>query len=129
MPSLRTLIAAAGGIALLGWTAALAPGASNGSFTVHCGFSHRLSDDPIVFPHQHGASHSHDFFGNSSTDANSTLATMQAAQTTCNPRQDRSGYWIPTLYKYGRPVTAVGDTVYYRSGGQDPASVQPLPDG
>jgi hypothetical protein len=42
------------------------------SFAVRCDFSHRASDDPIVHPGDPGAAHSHDFFGNRSTDAFST---------------------------------------------------------
>ena len=30
---------------------------------LRCGYSHPLTDDPIVFPGQPGASHFHDFFG------------------------------------------------------------------
>ena len=42
--------------------------ATSGSFVTQCDFSHRLPDDPIVFPGQPGASHSHDFTGNRSTN-------------------------------------------------------------
>ena len=33
-------------------------------FLADCPFSHRLPDDPIVSPNLPGASHMHDFFGN-----------------------------------------------------------------
>ena len=36
-------------------------------FVTRCNFSHRNMDDPIVFPGQPGAAHSHDFFANRST--------------------------------------------------------------
>ena len=47
-------------------------------FTTDCFPSHRAPDDPIVFPGQPGASHSHDFFGNTTTDASSTYASMRS---------------------------------------------------
>src|SRR5215212_4206807 len=57
------------------------------SFAVRCTFDpdnpHRLKDDPIVFPEQHGASHSHDIFGSTTTDAFSTYESMIASPTTC----------------------------------------------
>jgi hypothetical protein len=52
------------------------------SFGIRCDFSHRNSDDPIVHPGNPGAAHSHDFFGNTSTDAFSTLESLRAAGTT-----------------------------------------------
>ncbi|HEU5066509.1 MAG TPA: LpqB family beta-propeller domain-containing protein [Gaiellaceae bacterium] len=74
-------------------------------FRVRCGFSHRNQDDPIVSPGQPGRSHDHTFFGNRSTDAFSTLASLRAGgRTTCNERADRSAYWAPTLYVAGRAV-------------------------
>jgi Domain of unknown function (DUF1996) len=48
-------------------------------FTVTCEFSHRSADDPIVFPGQIGAAHSHDFFANRSTSADSTYESLRAA--------------------------------------------------
>ena len=41
-------------------------------FEVFCSFDHRKQEDPIVFPHLRPAGHVHDFFGNQSTDADST---------------------------------------------------------
>jgi hypothetical protein len=72
---------------------------------VRCRFSHRNQDDPIVSPGQPGSSHDHTFFGNRSTDAFSTLASLRAGgRTTCSDRADRSAYWAPTLYVAGRAV-------------------------
>src|SRR5215207_7742183 len=53
-------------------TASAASAPHGASFSVRCDFSHRASDDPIVHFGHPGASHSHDFFGNRSTNANST---------------------------------------------------------
>jgi uncharacterized protein DUF1996 len=123
------LTAALGGLALAGATVALAAPGNEGLFSVSCDLSHRLPDDPIVHPHHHKASHSHEFYGNRSTNANSTLASMRGAGTTCRRGEDKSGYWIPTLYKFGQPVAAESITAYYRTAGKDPAALQPLPDG
>ncbi|MEI6403953.1 MAG: hypothetical protein WCP59_17400, partial [Actinomycetota bacterium] len=49
------------------------PQGGRGQFVVECGFSHAGTDDPIVYPGQPGASHEHVFFGNTGTDAASTL--------------------------------------------------------
>jgi Tol biopolymer transport system component len=74
-------------------------------FRVRCRFSHRNQDDPIVSPGQPDSSHDHTFFGNRSTDAFSTLASLRAGgRTTCSDRADRSAYWAPTLYFAGRAV-------------------------
>ncbi len=128
MARVRILAAAIGGLCLIGASVALAePG--DGYFTVSCDISHRLPDDPIVHPHHHGDSHSHDFFGNRSTNANSTLGNMRGKGTSCERGEDKSGYWIPTLYKYGTPVEATSMTAYYRAAGRNAASLQALPDG
>jgi Domain of unknown function (DUF1996) len=106
---------------LIGSAALLVPGGSAAQsafpggpyFIVPCGFSHHSNDDPIVFPQQPGRSHSHTFIGNRSTDAASTHASLQASPTTCEPADDASAYWFPTLFEGGvavRPLTAL---VYY----------------
>src|SRR5215216_2857267 len=52
-------------------------------FVSTCTFSHRAMDDPIVDPGRPGAAHSHDFFGNRTTQFDSTYDTMTVANTTC----------------------------------------------
>ena len=49
------------------------------SLKIECGASHAAADDPIVFPGQPGAAHLHEFFGNTSTNASSTYASMLEA--------------------------------------------------
>jgi hypothetical protein len=85
----------------------------NGRFWGTCAFSHRRSDDPIVFPGQPGASHSHDFFGNGTTDAASTFQSMAAGGTTCALPGDTAGYWVPTLLRDDQPVPIKVINVYY----------------
>ena len=87
-------------------------------FVTRCTFSHRLADDPIVKPNQPGLSHSHDFFGNVTTDAASTLPTLAAGGTTCINPQDHSGYWVPSLSVNGIRVDPRFANIYYQSGGQ-----------
>ena len=44
---------------------------AGGNFVIDCGFTRRLSDDPIVSPGIPGAAHDHSFFGNETTRARS----------------------------------------------------------
>jgi Domain of unknown function (DUF1996) len=83
-------------------------------FVVTCRFSHRAPDDPIVFPGQPGLSHGHTFFGNVSTDANSTPGTLRSAATSCDHADDRAAYWAPTLLVDDRSVVPVEAKIYYR---------------
>ena len=87
-------------------------------FVTRCTFSHRLSDDPIVHPNQPGASHSHDFFGNRTTNAFSTVKSMKKGTTTCKNQLDLSGYWTPSLTVNGVTVNPTQVSVYYSSNGK-----------
>ena len=84
-------------------------------FTVDCPFSHRAPDDPIVHPGQPGASHSHEFFGSTATDASSTGATLRGTETTCEDGDDTAAYWVPTLSVDGVPVAPSFVRAYYRA--------------
>ncbi|MCU1390130.1 MAG: hypothetical protein JWL72_3468 [Ilumatobacteraceae bacterium] len=99
-------------------------------FLVECPFSHALADDPIVFPDRPGASHMHVFFGNDSTDAASTLRSLEAGSSDCDQRLDRASYWAPALYDGETMLTPSKSVAYYRPGqGIDPTTVQPYPPG
>jgi hypothetical protein len=98
-------------------------------FVTRCTFSHRLSDDPIVKPNQPGASHSHDFFGNVTTDAASTLASLAKGGTTCIDSKDHSGYWVPSLTVAGKLVRPRYANVYYQSAGKPDKNVKVIPRG
>jgi hypothetical protein len=101
-----------------------------GEFLATCPFSHRAADDPIVLPNQPGASHMHDFFGNITTNASSTLGSLLAGGTNCNPVSDRSAYWVPTLYDAkSQPVGYEHITLYYFVNVTPASSVQPYPQG
>jgi Domain of unknown function (DUF1996) len=125
-------------VALLAALAA-APAASaassehGASFAVRCNFSHRASDDPIVYPGKPGASHSHDFFGNKTTAYNSTYdgsepdsVKMINQPTTCSRPEDTAGYWFPTLSWNGVVKDAYRVVFYYRAGGKDHTTVKPF---
>ena len=105
-----------------------------------CTIDHFGPDDPIVFPGQPGDSHMHSFYGNTTTNANSTAASLMAAPSSCGRNMqtsDRSAYWIPSLYKKNADgsLTQVknGDQqmfIYYRRpGGTGGPKVQPFPPG
>jgi hypothetical protein len=102
-------------------------GTGPGQFVIRCRYSHTLMDDPIVDPGNPGASHSHDFFGNVTTDAYSTVASMLAGGTTCRAVSDTAGYWTPTV--------SIGDTlirptimkIYYL--GDPDLGVESIPSG
>ncbi|WP_218920414.1 DUF1996 domain-containing protein [Lentzea guizhouensis] len=101
-------------------------------FVAECPFTHRLPDDPIVFPKLPGVSHMHSFFGNVSTNAHSDVESLGKATSTCNPKKDLSSYWVPTLLVDGQPVEPTGTTFYYLGEGvRDDVTkrIQPLPYG
>jgi len=100
------------------------------NFLTVCLFSHRATDDPIVAPNKPGGSHSHDFFGNRSTNNSSTYESLVAnTATSCNRVGDTAAYWAPSLLEGGAIVQPQRIQAYYRSGGKSPASIQPFPPG
>jgi hypothetical protein len=116
-----------------------------------CPLSHRLADDPITAPGVAGGAHLHDFTGNASTNANSTVASMEdpanfrvadqynganlTPGTSCSMSTfapgtvgDTAAYWRPTLYANGKPVTpTVKDQLYYRAKPTFGTGFQPIP--
>jgi hypothetical protein len=101
-------------------------GGGRGYFAVVCGFSHRNQDDPIVFFNEPGRSHDHTYFGNTSTKAGSTPASLRAAGgTTCRLRADTAAYWAPTLYVAGNAIRPRGAIVYYVRRTAEPVQAFP----
>ncbi len=103
--------------------------ARTGNFVSACPYSHSAPDDPIVFPGQPGASHAHDFFANITTDAGSTLESLQAGRTLCNRPGDEAAYWVPTLSDGGEVVRPTRVLAYYLVAGRDATSIEPFPVG
>lgn len=100
-----------------------------GEFVAFCPASHRLRDDPIVFPGLPGQSHLHSFFGSTAADAFATLGPMLDGDTTCDPSVDRSAYWVPTLVENGVALEPEQATFYYLTANDDPGSIRPFPPG
>ncbi|MFD0517494.1 DUF1996 domain-containing protein [Paractinoplanes durhamensis] len=101
-------------------------------FRADCTYSHRLADDPIVFPGLPGASHMHSFVGNKAVDAATTAADLiKFTASTCKPIVDHSSYWVPTLYDAAtrKPVETTGFRVYYRSIRNNSTGTMPIPTG
>lgn len=84
------------------------------NFISSCKFSHQSNDDPIVYPNQFGKSHLHQFVGNDTTNAASTLSSLQAGTTSCRRSGDTAAYWAPALIQGTTPVAPMGATIYYR---------------
>ena len=84
------------------------------NFIGSCRFSHRNTDDPIVFANTPGASHDHSFVGNRTTNAFSTVDSLLGGSTTCRRSGETAAYWMPTLYVDGNAVAPTGATIYYR---------------
>jgi Domain of unknown function (DUF1996) len=108
--ALAAALAVAGSAVARSELASQAPRPSSTVFgiplVVPCGFSHRNHDDPIVYPKQRGRSHDHTFFGNRSTNAFSTHASLRAHnRSTCGYVADTAAYWAPTLFVGRRAVT------------------------
>ena len=98
---------------LIGLSVPPAQAAQAGQFVLRCGYSHSLPDDPIVFPGQPGASHLHDFFGNTGVNASSTFGTMLAGETTCRVPSDTAGYWAPAGFLNGVQLKPGVMRIYY----------------
>jgi uncharacterized protein DUF1996 len=96
------------------------------NFVSGCGFSHRNNDDPIVFPDKPGLSHDHTFLGNSTTNAFSTLDTLEGGTSSCRRPGDTAAYWVPTLAtSNGQAILPRAATVYYRRRTLEPVTAFP----
>jgi hypothetical protein len=107
------------------------PQTTHHEFQANCSVSRsNLPDDPIIFPNMPGASHSHTFMGNTTTNAATTLASLNAGGTSCITPADKTGYWMPTLFNGNTAVQPDGrQVIYYKSGVIDYRSVRPSPPG
>lgn len=73
-----------------------------GAFRFGCGAGQLAKNDPLMLPGQPGASHLHQFFGNTLTNASSTYQSLRTTgASTCdrgsNDAVQRSAYWIPAM--------------------------------
>jgi hypothetical protein len=146
--SRAAMVVAVAVLAAASFLAVLTPAASarsadhGASFAVRCDFSYRSLDDPIVHFGEPGAAHSHDFLGNTTTNAYSTYQTMTTGidphdpppppsppLTTCSRLQDTAAYWHPTVSWDGEVLDSNRVVFYYRAGGKDHKKVKPFPAG
>lgn len=105
-----------------------------GAFRVPCQVSHFSFDDPLVFPGKPGASHLHMFFGNTGTDATSSVdSILSSGNSTCaGGILDRTAYWVPALIDgTGNIVLPDSAIFYYKTGyfGIKPSDVKAMPKG
>jgi Domain of unknown function (DUF1996) len=103
------------------------PAAATVVILKNCSYSHSLPDDPIVHPGKPGASHLHDFMGNATVDAYSTVESLSAGSSTCPVSGDKAGYWVPAAFVDGSRVLPTGMAEYWRdSGRRAPVEVPPV---
>src|SRR2546430_13632230 len=112
-PRRVALVLAAAVVGLAGSATASTPKLHGSNFWSNCRFSHTANDDPIVVPRLPGRSHPHTFFGNVSTNAYSTLASLRRAATTRKPRTGPAAYWGPTLFRNARAGRPAHTQHYY----------------
>jgi hypothetical protein len=110
-------------------TAPEPPPVDIGEFVAFCPFSHALADDPIVFPGEPGRSHDHSFFGSRVVDAFSVVEDLLAGDTTCDPVEDRSSYWVPALWNGTERIEPEQATFYYLVDVAPATAVRPFPIG
>ena len=96
-------------------------GGGEGAFRFTCGAEGQLRfDDPLVLWGKFGKAHLHLFWGPTSVDAATTMATLGAmvGNSTCNYGQytlNRSAYWSPALLDdAGMARNADAISVYYK---------------
>ena len=95
-----------------------------GAFRMFCTAGQLLRDDPLVYPGQPGASHLHQFFGNTGTSAGSNYQSLRTSGgTTCGQAStpfNRSAYWYPAMLDgVGNVVKPDYLNLYYK---RNPAS-------
>lgn len=106
-----------------------------GAFRNPCGYSHMAFDDPIVYPGKPGASHLHVFFGNTSTNGNTTTDSLTAAKSsTCaGGVANLSAYWTAAIIDFSdnTALSPAWTLFYYKSGyNTNPKqSLRPFPKG
>ena len=92
-------------------------GGQNGgvqAIRIQCDVGQVDNVDPIVMPGMAGMSHYHQFFGNLSTDENTTPASLLANRpSTCRNRADFSAYWAPQLWQGSTAIAPTSMTVLY----------------
>ena len=77
-----------------------------------------------------GMSHLHDFLGNITTNASSTVESLLVGGTTCDPVSDKSSYWVPSLLgANGQPIAFDQVTIYSQVEVNNLKELKPFPLG
>jgi hypothetical protein len=104
-------------------------------FRFMCKPGQLLRDDPVVYPGQPGASHLHQFWGNTGANANSTYRSLRTTgQSTCDNRGtdtpiNRSAYWTPAMLDgAGHVVEPDFINTYYKQPPHNDPSCSSPPD-
>ena len=103
---------------------------------IYCPVSHFSYDDPVVHPGQPDAAHLHMFWGNTATDAFSTVETLfSEGLSSCEGGlNNKSAYWMPAMFnEQDEVVLPQGVVAYYKSFASTPGfdrnSIMPIPNG
>ena len=90
-------------------------------FRGNCTYSHSNTGDPIALPDSN-SNHMHEFFGNDTTDQNSTAQSLQQdspylkstpSKLQCNRGTNKSSYWVPRITWNNKEVIPLRSGVYY----------------
>ena len=130
--SWRRVVRSAVALVAIGALSPVSPGQAAPStvgWVVRCEFVRHLRDDPIAYPGRPGASHLHAFWGNKTTDASSTHASLLRGATSCGLSEDKAAYWVPAAYSGTTLLTPMRGTFYYRSRTHPASAVRPFPPG
>jgi hypothetical protein len=100
-----------------------------GRFAVVCPLSHRAANDPVIYPGQPGASHLHNFFGNRTTNADSTGVSLVGKSSTCRNPGETAAYWSPSVSDSVGVVEPFEMVAYYSNGTVSPSSIESFPTG
>lgn len=95
-----------------------------------CLYSHASKDDPIIEPTTEPPRHPHLFFGNESTDQDSTYQSLRSANTLCKQDGDKSAWWIPQPMWGPDEIHSDKLLIYYQqTKGMDTQAIRPPPRG
>jgi len=105
------------------------PTGGPGIFTDLCAHTKTAANDPILMPGMTGKAMQHDFFGNTTTTADSVTTQLVGGSTDCSTSADASAYWTPVMYQSGRALTPKSTLIYWRAPKGAQSAVQTIPAG
>ena len=90
-------------------------------FRGDCFYSHSNTGDPVVLPDSN-SNHMHEYFGNDTTDQNSTVDSLQQdspyllsnpSKPQCDRETNKSAYWVPRITWNSKEVKPIRSGAYY----------------